>query len=300
MKTMPSPTSAVLSTAPRPAMKAPHGRMWRRKTGRTLLCASLAAVSSLAMLSSLNAAVLVTYNFNASTYAASGIASGLTGSAITPGTQIATSGTNFTTAYSTEGAASFVASGTSIYAGSANTETAFGVAATNGIYLEFTLTPDAGKKLNMVNLSVDVARGAGASNIDRLRFAVTSSVAGHAYANRLTISTENATDFASIPHILESAKGNAIQVAPLGLNQAWGNGDNTIIDLSGLSFQNISSATTFRLYAFSTVSDNSHDIRLDNIFLNGSVIPEPGTFALLMVGLAGVMLRRRRPASQAV
>lgn len=70
------------------------------------------------------------------------------------------------------------------------------------------------------------------------------------------------------------------------------------IDLSGSQFQNISSATTFRIYATDNGTDSFSRVAFDNIVLNGTVspIPEPSTVwgSLVIAGAAFFCVSRRR------
>ena len=67
------------------------------------------------------------------------------------------------------------------------------------------------------------------------------------------------------------------------------------IDLSGPSFQNITTATEFRFYLYDDTSDSNTIHRLDDIVLNGIVtVPEPSSTALVGLGGLALMLRRKR------
>jgi len=67
------------------------------------------------------------------------------------------------------------------------------------------------------------------------------------------------------------------------------------IDLSGAAYQGLTSTTTFRLYVSN--SNNQGVARLDNVIVNGSVIPEPSAALLGMVGMVtGLAIRRRKLA----
>tara|TARA_B100001971_G_C18263978_1_gene589922 strand:+ start:976 stop:1713 length:738 start_codon:yes stop_codon:yes gene_type:complete len=240
-----------------------------------------------------SAAVIAEYNFNdtgGDPYADVANASGLDAGNITPGAQM-DAGDSIPTTYSSEGAGSYAIAGANVNAGSNSTSTAWDNAQTDGLYFEFTLTPDGGQTLNLTNLQLDVAyRGT-----DAFRLAVTSSLTGFDYGDQLTITTENVNDAASIPNILQSNL-DGIDLAPLGLNGDWGAGAGTIIDLSSATFDNISSAVTFRIYGFQaqTSSDSNDALFFDNIQVNGAVIPEPASAALILSGCAGMLLMRRR------
>ena len=71
----------------------------------------------------------------------------------------------------------------------------------------------------------------------------------------------------------------------------------TTISLSAISFQNVTSATTFRLYGWAA-SAAGGTFSVNDFTFNGSVsaIPEPSTFAAVLgaAALAGVAARRRR------
>jgi hypothetical protein len=250
---------------------------------------------ALASASMVSADVLAQYDFNSAgdPYADVANASDLTADDITPGTQLATDDGR-STSTTTEGAGSFFAKHGALSTGTGTTSAAWTAAQDNGIYVEFTLTPDAGKSLNFTDLHLDV----GYQGENNFRLAVTSSLTGYDYGNQLTITTENATDKNSLPNILESNLGG-ISTTPAGIGADWGAGEDTIIDLSGIEFDNITSSVTFRIYGFKLNNGDGSDIlRLDNIYVNGSAspVPEPSSFALLAGGLAfaSIMLKRRR------
>jgi len=71
---------------------------------------------------------------------------------------------------------------------------------------------------------------------------------------------------------------------------------NQVVDLSGASFQNLdaSSGIEFRIYYADVASGGSNGARIDTVTLNGSLIPEPATLALLGVGGLMMMPRKRR------
>lgn len=75
---------------------------------------------------------------------------------------------------------------------------------------------------------------------------------------------------------------------------AW---NSISMDLTGvLGLQNITSATTFRVYIWgsSGASADAQITRFDNIELNALAVPEPGTYALLSLAGIVVLLRRQR------
>ncbi|MDQ8208675.1 hypothetical protein QEH52_14205 [Coraliomargarita sp. SDUM461003] len=240
------------------------------------------------------AATIAQYNFNSGStpYADVANASGLSAGDIVLGDQM-DSAPNITTNYSSEGAGSLFVAGSAANAGSGSTSTAWGNANTNGLYFEFTLTPDAGQTLNLTNLELDVA----AKGTDAFRLGVTSSLTGFDYADRLTITTESSSDADSIPNVLQSNLDGIKLLTDTGVDEDWGAGEGTIIDLSSSTFDNISAPVTFRIYGFQLNNNTSTNaIFFDDIQVNGTVIPEASSFALLAgfctMGL--VMVRRRR------
>lgn len=70
-------------------------------------------------------------------------------------------------------------------------------------------------------------------------------------------------------------------------------------DLSGASFNNLAQGITFRLDVEDSGSnDSGRSVRLDLLTVNGAVIPEPGSSALILGG-GGVLLGLRRARMRA-
>ena len=68
--------------------------------------------------------------------------------------------------------------------------------------------------------------------------------------------------------------------------------DSETIDLSGATYQGLTNTTvTLNWYAG---GEGSGDIDIDTIIVNGTVIPEPGSSALVGLGALGLLRRRRR------
>ncbi len=66
------------------------------------------------------------------------------------------------------------------------------------------------------------------------------------------------------------------------------------IDLTGPSFQGLSDPVTFRIYLYDGNSSTIRIIAIDNVVLNGSVVPEPSSALLLGVSALILLTRRRR------
>ena len=91
-----------------------------------------------------------------------------------------------------------------------------------------------------------------------------------------------------------SAAENAIATGSTPTTKTW---TSNVVTL-GNEFNNISTAIEFRIYIYgATTSGNTgSQVGYDKLVLNGAVVPEPSTYALLAgcFGLTWVMLRRRR------
>jgi hypothetical protein len=157
-------------------------------------------------------------------------------------------------------------------AGSAQTDV-LGVLA-DSTYFSFTLTPDAGKSISIDSISFDGAAGT-AEPSDRQFYLL---------SDKTTYTSGN---------VLSSA--STVTGSPLLPYNTTTFDQNFSVTLSGNSaFQNITDSVTFRLYI--ATPTNSQNIGFDDITVNGSVIPEPGSYALLggLCALTAVMIGRRR------
>jgi hypothetical protein len=135
-------------------------------------------------------------------------------------------------------------------------------AVANNQYFQFSLGPDAGFEMDLQGLSFDAARG-GAST--PRGWVLRSSLDGFG------------SDIASA----EVATANPT-LSSFG------------VDLSGPQYQDLQSGLTFRLYGFAP--STGVGMFYDNLTVTGAVsaIPEPSTWLLMALGLAGCWRQRRR------
>ncbi len=146
------------------------------------------------------------------------------------------------------------------------------------VYVEVTITANAGSELNLDSFTFDGAAGGGTSG-QRI-YEVHSSVAG--LARDADISPAPPTSLASGG--FTTIRGSAGSTGPMQPITA---------DLSSAAYDHLSSLT-MRVYFYTpTVSQN---VDLDNLTFNGSVaaLPEPSTLSAGL-GLAFGALAHRRP-----
>jgi hypothetical protein len=125
-------------------------------------------------------------------------------------------------------------------------------------YFQFTVTPNIGQSMSISSVGIDAGFGNNAS------FAIRSSL--DSFAANIGTQTNLSATLAGFSY---SVSGNP-------------------------AFQNITSATTFRVYLHG--ANNNQTMNFDNVSINGATvaIPEPGSVALLALGASGLVLRRRR------
>ena len=110
-------------------------------------------------------------------------------------------------------------------------------AVANACYVDWTITPDSGKKFSLTNLTFDIARGGAAAPRG---YAIRSSLDAYA-ANIAT---------ADVPTVRSTFT-------------------SVDIDLTGPSYQNLTSALTMRMYLYTPSLGQS--IEFDSITVNGTV-----------------------------
>jgi len=139
-----------------------------------------------------------------------------------------------------------------------------------GTYFSFQVAPQSGQTLNLTSLDFSGALyGAGSAGSYTATFFVRSSLDNYG-----------------------TTVGNPFSVSyQLNSSPSF---TNTSINLTDLSFQNLSGPITFRIYLYdSGIAATNRYVGLDNVVLNGVVIPEPTIGLLLGTGLALIWLRRR-------
>ncbi|CAA6677561.1 MULTISPECIES: hypothetical protein [unclassified Lentimonas] len=222
------------------------------------------------------AAIIVGYDFTAGSTTASSIDANVTSSInLNAGaTGFAVNATVGDSTGTTEGipfssdAGNFRATNGLIKAGSRD------LAIGAGDYYSFTIAPNSGFELDLDKIIFSASRAA-----DNTRsaesWALMSSITGFTTADA-------------------SIDAGAITTVAGGVTPY----EQISVDVSGNSaFQNITTSTEFRVYVWGGASSSSSSaINYDNIGVTGTVIPEPGTYALLAgcLALTSVMIRRRR------
>ena len=251
----------------------------------------LAATLTGAAAPAARADLIARYAFDGATLADSAAHPDMSAGDITPGTAFNTDDGLSTVSTPVDGGThSYFGRGTSVHTATADSTSGFTAATTQGNYFEFTLsTPGA---MNLTSLGFDTAKNLG--NTHSFRILVTSDLTGHAFASRLNL-TAPATVDSSLADVIESQVAGDISDAPAGTGGNWGFGDNALVNLNVPAFQGVS-AVTFRVYAFTLgqvggTAATANVIRFDNVIVNGSVVPEPASGVLLLLGL--LLLRRK-------
>jgi hypothetical protein len=142
-------------------------------------------------------------------------------------------------------------------------------------YFEFTITPNSGYQFDLTQLSFNY----GAQRENDVPFYNTTIVL------RSSVDTFG-SDIVSNPDPIFASSNVNSNTTP----------NSATLDLTGASFQNLTTATTFRIYVFDNSNTNQNITRLDDIEITGSVsvIPEPSTIALLLAGTIMLVALRHR------
>lgn len=232
---------------------------------RSKLCIAVVALACIANAAS--ASVIANWNFTAGNLNPAATDSNVTVTPIAVNSSVLLNNSGAASKNWTGGANTVFAA----YPAAACTSEAATVSA--GGYFSFTLTPAAGQTLNLSDLQFDVANGA-------------NSGAGLYRGYVLRSSLDNyATDLAAAD--------------PTGIPTTYVEGatmQHITADLSGASFQGLTSGTpvTFRFYAWLTNASGARAVDFDNITVNGGLVPEPASLAMLVLGGLGVLVRRRK------
>lgn len=134
----------------------------------------------------------------------------------------------------------------------------------NDAYWTFTVTPDSGFSMDLESLTFDLLTR---NSIRPIGYYLASSVDG-----------------------FDTPIGSAVN----DLHQAdW---DTKTFDLSGSQYQGLTDPVEFRLYQWDQGLGGSSGSawNFDNVTLNGDVVPEPASLALLSAGGLLMLVRRRR------
>lgn len=184
----------------------------------------------------------------------------------------------------TEGADSgFSASAGNAFVRASVTPSTQSDAVTNNHSFSFTITPDAGFEFDLTQLTINVGNQVNSGSFTSNYF-LRSSVDGFA---------------ADIP-ILSASGAGITFTGGIATRTTSTNGTTTgnllTLDLSGALYQNLTAATTFRIYLFDASAATGAITRFDNVLVDGMVtaVPEPAAWVLGAFGAAMLIGRRRR------
>ena len=144
-------------------------------------------------------------------------------------------------------------------------------------FISFTFTPTPGTSYNLQNITVDFGgsnAGGGAPGYTSYAF-LRSSLEDTAYSTNIgsTISRD----------VPGPGSGNEYNLA------------QETFTFTDPAFANVTAPVTFRLYMYSSSNAESLQIlRLDNLRINGAVIPEPASSLAFALGVGVMAIRRRR------
>ncbi len=236
----------------------------------SMISLCLRVSSLLALLSgAADAAILVQYNFNdASSAPSSVLAPSATTPGVTPGNFTLNGGlTGSNPVTYTPGWVGVPSSNVDLTNGTETT------AVTYGDYFSLTITPTVGTTVNLATLTFDTAFYV-STNLPATvtaTYFIRSSRDG--YANNVGGTfTENHQLAATTPVVFTPRT----------------------VDLSAAEFQNLTAPVTFRIYLYDSSNSATRYISIDNVTLNGTLVPEPSTSGILALAAVLPLVRRRR------
>jgi hypothetical protein len=245
------------------------------------LLRNLLAATTLAAGTSVNAAVIAEYTFplvggvvsQPTTATATTVASGVSASIFGGGGVTAVS---FSAGLADTGSTSDLGNA---FLNRVNTPTTPNVdaAGTTGYYFSFTVTPDFGNSLNLQSLSFFYGDAQTDASPTALNLGLYTSVDSYA---------------AQVGTSLSWAPATTTKAAPADYFTTASGAQYATLDLSGPAFQNLTTATTFRIYGWDNIA-TAGQIRIDDVTLNGTVVPEPSAAILGGLGLLAILRRRR-------
>ena len=154
----------------------------------------------------------------------------------------------------------------------------------------FTVTVNPGFELNLTNLTFDSlnSRGSGTSTAR-----VTHSFFVNPSEDPSVNGLAGVTPLANSSHDHGAVGG--VGVGGSALESEGGDFSvgtfNVNYDLTGAAFQGLTGTQTFAIRLY---NNQARDFGMDNIILNGDVVPVPEPSSFLLTGLAGLALLRRR------
>jgi len=177
------------------------------------------------------------------------------------------------------GASGFSSSSGTAYARrSPETTTTESDAFSGNDYFQFTVTPDTGKVLNLTSLQLK-------------QYATTTETGDDRWTGYLFVRSSALDNYGSNVDTTTSTRGSRYYDG-----STLPTSTDVSLDLSDAAFQGIDETVTFRIYLYHDVTTTgAADFhRLDDVVLNGVVVPEPSALALGAFGLLGIAAYRRR------
>jgi len=180
------------------------------------------------------------------------------------------------------GTSGFSSSSSTAYARrSPETTTAAATAVSGNDYFQFTVTPAVGPTLNLTSLTLN-------------QYATTTETGDDRWTSYLFVRSDALDNYGSNVDGATFTRGSRYYDAVTLLASTA-----VTLDLSDdAAFQGIDGPVTFRIYLYHAVTTGgTGDFhRIDDVVLNGTVVPEPSVVPVLFAGLLGVVVcgRRRR------